>query len=197
MTKISLPPLHWLSHEGAGQVDGDAVTLTAPAGTDWTDDALGAPPQHAAPALVFDAPAELALSARVRVPSERTTFDAGALVLWADEAHWAKLCFEQSPQGRAMVVSTVTNEYTDDCNSWDVVDDESVHLRIVRTGPGWAFHASRDGEAWEFVRLFRLYTDLPVSIGFLAQAPMGEACTAVFDRIVLDDAAPSDLRDGS
>lgn len=196
MTKISLPPLHWLSHEGAGQVADSAVTLTAPAGTDWTNDAMGAPPQHAAPALVFDSPAELALSARVRVTTGRTTFDAGALVLWADDTHWAKLCFEQAPNGRAMVVSTVTNEYTDDCNSWDV-DDETVHLRIVRTGPAWAFHASRDGETWEFVRLFRLYSDRPVRVGFLAQAPLGTTCTAVFDRIVLDDTAPGDLRDGS
>ena len=196
MTQTTLPPLHWLSHEGAGEVDEGVVTLTAPAGTDWTNDALGAPPQHAAPALVFDAPAELALSARVRVPTPRTTFDAGALVLWADERHWAKLCFEQSPQGRAMVVSTVTNEYTDDCNSWDV-DDESVHLRVLRTGPGWAFHASRDGQVWEFVRLFRLFTDLPVSVGFLAQAPLGESCTAVFDRNTLAGVAPVDLRDGS
>lgn len=196
MTQTPLPPLHWLSHEGAGEVGEGVVTLIAPAGTDWTNDALGAPPQHAAPALVFDAPAELALSARVRVPTPRTTFDAGALVLWADERHWAKLCFEQSPQGRAMVVSTVTNEYTDDCNSWDV-DDDSVHLRVVRTGPGWAFHASRDGQVWEFVRLFRLFTDLPVSVGFLAQAPLGESCTAVFDRITLSGVAPVDLRDGS
>ena len=72
-----------------------------------------------------------------------------------------------------------------------------MHLRVVRTGPAWAFHASRDGETWEFVRLFRLYSALPVRVGFLAQAPLGTTCTAVFDRIALDDTAPGDLRDGS
>src|SRR5262245_14263456 len=34
-------------------------------------------------------------SARVRVDF-RDTFDAGVLLLWGDDAHWAKLCFERS-----------------------------------------------------------------------------------------------------
>ena len=39
------------------------------------------------------------LSARVTVDF-RATFDAGVLLLWLDEAHWAKLCFEYTPDGR-------------------------------------------------------------------------------------------------
>lgn len=116
-------------------------------------------------------------------------------MLWADSDHWAKLCFEFSPQGRAMVVSVVTNDFSDDVNSTLVAQD-SVHFRIARVGPAWAFHSSADGEHWDFVRLFRLQTELPVQVGFLAQAPLGDRCDARFDRIALSADIPLDLRDG-
>jgi uncharacterized protein len=34
-------------------------------------------------------------------------------------------------------------------------------------------------------------------IGFLAQSPTGEGCTAVFEHIAFHPGAPVDLRDGS
>ena len=198
MTLTALPPLHWTGASGTAEFspEGDSVTLTAAAGTDWSNDSLGGEGQHAATGLVFDAPASFALSARVTVPFPRTTFDAGVLCLWVDDDHWAKLCFEFSPSGQAMVVSVVTNGFSDDANS-TIVDGESVYLRVSRVGPAWAFHASSDGLDWEFVRLFRLETDAPVGVGFLAQAPMGDSCRATFDQIRLNAAPPSYLRDGS
>ena len=117
-------------------------------------------------------------------------------MLWVDADHWAKLCFEYSPQGEAMVVSVVTNGFSDDCNSTLVAEDH-VYLRVSRVGAGWAFHSSPDAEQWSFVRLFRLNTDLPISVGFLSQAPLGDSCVASFEDIELASTAPSDLRDGS
>ena len=198
MTIATLPPLHWTGATGQAvfSSEGDSVTLTAASGVDWSNDSLGGASQHAATALVFDAPDGFALSARVTVPPRRTTFDAGVLCLWADEDHWAKLCFEYSPQGQAMVVSVVTNGYSDDCNS-TLVNEESVYLRVSRVGDAWAFHASSDGSYWDFVRLFRLNTERPIGVGFMAQAPMGESCEVTFDRIRLEPTPPRDLRDGS
>ena len=80
---------------------------------DWTNDATGADQQHAAASLAFLAPTQpFVLSARITVEGRRTTFDAGALSLWSDQDHWAKVCFESSPQGEAMVVSVVTHRYS-------------------------------------------------------------------------------------
>ena len=123
-------------------------------------------------------------------------FDAAALVLWANADHWAKLCFEHSPQGQAMVVSVVTNGHSDDCNA-EVVNGPFVYLRISRVGPAWAFHSSADGGTWTFVRLFRLTTDEPVHIGFMSQAPLGNHCVSSFEAIKFTLTAPADLRDGS
>ena len=72
-----------------------------------------------------------------------------------------------------------------------------MYLRVARVGPAFAFHASDDGERWDFVRLFRLRSGPPASVGFLSQAPSGEDCDSRFDRIRFVESAPADLRDGS
>lgn len=195
-----LPALEWAGVEGAAEYlehdDGGELRVTAAAGVDWTNDAFGGPQQQAATALGFVPTGDFTLSAKVRVLTDRTTFDAGALAIWGDPDHWAKLCFEFSPQGEAMVVSVVTNDYSDDCNS-TLVHDDAVYLRIIRSGKGWAFHSSTDGSTWTFVRVFRLAFDGPVRVGFLVQVPMGETCTAVFDSISYSTTLPGDVRDGS
>lgn len=57
--------------------------------------------QHQAASLAFAAPsAPFMLSAKVSVHGDRTTFDAGALSIWSDKDHWAKLCFENSPTAK-------------------------------------------------------------------------------------------------
>ena len=192
-----IPPLDWTPVAGtAAWPTPHTLVLTSAAGVDWTNDALGGEQQHAAGCLGFDAPEQFTLSARVAVDLPRTTFDAGALAIWVDPDHWAKLCFEFSPAGEAMVVSVVTNGSSDDCNS-TLVTAGHVYLRVSRIGAGWAFHSSPDGEHWAFVRLFRLDTSAPATVGFLAQAPMGESAVARFDEIVYSLDVASDLRDGS
>ncbi|MBM7832901.1 regulation of enolase protein 1 (concanavalin A-like superfamily) [Agromyces cerinus] len=198
MRVAGLPVLEWTNGAAGADVDDDAgeLRLRASAGVDWSNDPLGGPGQHRASLLGFRPSGDFALSARVRVVGERSTFDAAALGLWCDEDHWAKLCFEYSPAGQAMVVSVVTNGFSDDCNS-TVVEEPFTHLRVARLGSAYAFHASTDGARWDFVRLFRVHTDVAPVVGFLAQAPMGTTCDARFDAIRFTDVAPADLRDGS
>ena len=95
-----------------------------------------------------------------------------------------------------MVVSVVTDHFSDDGNS-TLISTDHVYLRIVRTGPAFAFHSSTDGITWDFVRLFRLAGTGELTVGFMSQAPMGPACVAHFSDIRLLDRAPQDLRDGS
>jgi regulation of enolase protein 1 (concanavalin A-like superfamily) len=117
------------------------------------------------------------------------------LLLYAGEGLWAKLCFEFSPQGQAMVVSVVTREYSDDANSM-IVGAHTVLLRIARLGPAFAFHWSEDGRFWHFVRHFSLPGAGRLSAGFAAQSPTGEGCTARFSEIKFTAARLPDLRSG-
>ena len=119
----------------------------------------------------------------------------GVLLVWVDELHWAKLCFERSPAGERMVVSVVTRGTSDDANG-EVVDGDSVWLRVSRVGRMFAFHASTDGRSWRFARAFTLDGDEPARIGFEAQSPVGDGCEVAFDNLHFERRTLGDLRDG-
>ncbi len=136
------------------------------------------------------------LSAQVTVEFA-DDFDAGVLVLWTDDRHWAKLCFEYSREGEPLVVSVVTRDYADDANAFSV-EGGRVWLRIARMAHIVAFHASVDGLSWRMVRVFTFGPDLPFShVGFLAQSPNGEGCAVRFESIRYSTELPADIRAGA
>ena len=161
--------------EGSGDADSmlNAATL------------LGAPP-----------PGDFQFSARVTVDF-MAKYDAGVLLLWIDERHWAKFCFEFSPAAEPMVVSVVTLDVSDDANAF-VVPDPFVWLRVSRVDRVYAFHASTDGQSWSLIRVFTLGEVLDRHrIGFEAQSPTGDGCVVTFDHIRFTSERLVELRDGS
>ena len=189
-------PLRWLRAPERWSVPADAsLELRAGPRTDWfVDPQRSREPVLNAPALVGDSDGDFLLSARVTVDFTGT-YDAGVLFAYVSEGVWAKLCFEYSPQRQPMVVSVVTREVSDDCNSFGV-EGNSVWLRIARIGPAFAFHASTDGDTWSFIRHFELVGDEELSVGFAAQSPTGVGCAVRFDQIAYEAARLDDLRSG-
>jgi uncharacterized protein len=176
------------------------LTLTAAANTDMFIDPAATDLEDLPDAGRFAGlpPAgDFTLAAQVSV-AFGTMYDAGVLLLHARERHWAKLCFEYSPQRQPTAVTVVTRGTSDDCNSFEV-DGTTLWLRITRIGAAWAFHASADGTWWRLLRYFALTGDAAdlVRVGFMAQSPAGEGCAATFDHITFRSGAPSNLRDGS
>jgi uncharacterized protein len=182
-------PVEWRT------ADGTDLAISAGARTDLFIDPQGAAPMLNAPRLLGAASGDFLLSARVTVPFA-ATFDAGVLMLYGSERLWAKLCFEYSPQRQPMVVSVVTRGISDDANAF-VVEGNQVWLRIARMGPAYAFHASTDGRHWHMIRHFALEGAGDVAIGFSAQSPTGDGCTASFDEVRFAAERLADLRDGS
>lgn len=136
------------------------------------------------------------LLARVR-PGLAAAGDAGALYLHVGDREWAKLCLEHSAD-LPTVCTVVTRGHSDDANAY-VVAEGACWLRLSRTGSAFAFHASADGEAWTFVRVFTLGTAgerAAARVGFLVQSPTGEGCGAAFDRIAFRPEGVKNLRDG-
>jgi regulation of enolase protein 1 (concanavalin A-like superfamily) len=123
------------------------------------------------------------------------TYDAAVLMLYVDEHHWAKLCLERSPQGEAMIVSVVTNDVSDDCNSV-VLTEATAYLRVAGFGNAFAFHYSLDGVQWRFVRYFALRRSEELRVGFSVQAPVGDGCTVLFSEINYTATPLADLRSG-
>ncbi len=192
---LGLPfPLTWLREPDRWAIDAGALTIQAGPRTDWfIDPAGGGEPMLNAPTLVGAVTGDFILQARVSVEFG-ATFDAGVLMLHANDRCWAKLCFELSPQGLPMVVSVVTRGHSDDCNS-RTVDGAELWLRVARLGAAFAFHSSSDGQLWELVRYFGL-PEASVSLGFEAQSPLGEGCIATFANIGFTPSRLTDLRNG-
>jgi len=161
--------------------------------TDLFVDPFGGKRVENAPALVFPVAGDFLLEAEVRVEFA-ATFDAGVLLLWQDGHHWAKLCFELSPQGKPTVVSVVNREVSDDCNSVSIGGGR-VHLRVAQCGAGCVFHYSEDGSYWHLVRVFRL-ADKPIKAGFLVQSPKGGGSRTEFRAIRYREETLGDIRSG-
>jgi regulation of enolase protein 1 (concanavalin A-like superfamily) len=178
--------LSWQNAPASWQFDNDNKVLTISAGsqTDWFVDPFDGTVASSAPILLFRPDADYILSTNVTV-SFATKWDAGALMLWGDDHHWAKLSFELSPDKVPTLVTVVTRGLSDDCNSKELNRD-SVYLRIAKTGKTYVFFFSADGHAWQILRTFSLDTEIPVRLGFEAQSPAGVGATAKFSAISYD-----------
>jgi regulation of enolase protein 1 (concanavalin A-like superfamily) len=188
-------PLRWLVAARGYDLGMDG-TLRIDAGprTDWFIDPGGAPPVRDAPALVMPAIGAWQLKATVSA-EHRATFDAAVLFVHAENETWAKLCLERSPFGTVMVVSVVTRGRSDDSNHMSI-DGGMAHLRISRLEQAFAFHTSRDGRQWEMVRYFDLGERPKVEVGFMAQSPTGDGCTATFRAVHFANELLADVRSG-
>ncbi|KYF65931.1 hypothetical protein BE15_29905 [Sorangium cellulosum] len=183
-----VPPRSWSVGKAA------SLTVTAGGETDLFLDPERAAGALNAPRLLGTPHGDFLASARVAV-GFASARDAGALLLWAHERSWAKLCFELSPEREPTVVSVVTRGLSESRRSFAVHKDH-VWLRASRLGRACAFHASTDGSTWQLVRSFSLGIARDLSVGFSAQSPAGDGCTAVFDDIRFTPRRLGDLRSG-
>lgn len=186
--------LTWTNPSASQQIDGEVLRITSPALTDLFTDPAGEVVKDNSPRAVFTPALEFTLSAHVTVDFG-ATYDAGVLMFYVDNEHWAKLCFEYSPQGEPMIVSVVTNDVSDDCNSVPLARND-VYLRITRLGQAFAFHYSEDGTYWRMVRYFTLRQTADLRAGFSSQSPTGAGCHVIFDHIQYSPRAVKDVRSG-
>lgn len=192
------------SHPGVWRRDeqGGGVAADAPGHTDLYVNPAGAGSTdaesllNAATLLGLPPAGDFQFSARVSVEFQ-AQYDAGVLLLWIDEEHWGKFCFEFSPAAAPMVVSVVTRGVSDDANAF-VVGQRSLWMRVSRIDSVYAFHASTDGKVWRLVRVFSLGPEVAEHrVGFEAQSPTGDGCTVTFDDIRFIQQRLADLRDGT
>ena len=186
--------LYWINPPMDFATDGKAaLTITAGEKIDMFNDPQGVEILNNSPRLLFEPQGNFTLSAKIQV-NFQAAFDAGTLLLYADEEHWAKFAFESSPE-KPTVVSVVTRGRSDDCNS-TVIDGNQVYLRLARVGAAFGLHYSLDSEYWHFVRLFNMGELKNYAIGFSAQSPTGAGCTASFSEITYTNRLLEDLRNG-
>ncbi len=209
-----------LRAEGPGPVnwsrDLGVLQLSAPAGSDLlndpSNDPSNDPADAAAPArdlgrIIAEVHGDFVFSARISV-NFAASFDAGVLLVYVDADHWIKACYEYSVDYVPTVMTVVTRDRSDDAVAWPLPEG-SAYLRISRRGAAFAVHSSdgresregdaRDGMNWTLVRhcTLGIPSSEPVRLGFLAQSPIGDGCTARFDSVSFEQRTLADMRDGS
>lgn len=143
-----------------------------------------------APKLLTQVKGDFVLSAKV-AHSFVSKWDGGALVLMQDSFHWVKFCFEKDYLGKRRIVSVVTRDVSDDCNS-ETIDKDMVYMKIARKGKVVTLYFSNDNENWTLVRHLQLDWSENLKLGFLAQSPTGEKCEVRFSDIYFDRISISD-----
>lgn len=171
----------WRNSSADWKVSDGVLTIRSAEKTDWYAEPTGGGKVASSPLLLFPAPKDFWFSAKVTLEF-RSQFDAGALIVYADEKTWVKFAFE-SPNGRTGgIVSVVTRGLSDD-NTGTAIEGDSVYLKVSKTGQAIFLYFSADGKTWSVTRAFNLGADQPLQFGFSAQSPKGAGTTVAFSEI--------------
>jgi regulation of enolase protein 1 (concanavalin A-like superfamily) len=171
----------WDNTPSSFSVAADKLIITAGAKTDMFRDPNATYNTDNAPKLLFDADSNFILTANIR-HAFTNKWDGGAIVLIEDSANWVKFCFEKDYTGARRVVSVVTKDISDDCNSAEI-NSNNVFYKIAKAGNVITLYYSLDGKKWLLVRHFQFNNKSALKLGFLAQSPTGDKCEVQFSDI--------------
>jgi len=195
---MNLENFKWLNKSEL-TVDGDKITIVAPASTDFFNNPVPEngefkAPQKNAPFFYTDIEGDFVIRVKVK-PNFESIYDAACIMVIQDENLWIKAAYEQSDFGTTAVVSVVTNKVSDDANGCNLTAD-SVWLQVARVGCNLAVHYSLDGEKFDMVRLCMLPLENSVKVGIEAQCPTGQGGIREFSHLSIEKRSISDLRAG-
>lgn len=174
-------PLVWENKPLNYSVVGTILTIEAGAKTDMFRDPNATYNTDNAPKLLFAADNDFVLSARIE-HAFKFKWDGGAIILKTDELHWIKFCFEKDYTGAHRVVSVVTNNISDDCNSVALTQNY-VYYKIAKAANVITLYCSNEGKKWFLIRHLQFNAKGPLKLGFLAQSPTGTHNKVVFSNI--------------
>jgi len=133
------------------------------------------------PKLLFTADDNFVLSAGIE-HSFASKWDGGAIVIVQDSLNWIKFCFEKDYTGARRVVSVVTKNISDDCNSIEMQKNK-VYYKVAKADNVITLYCSVDNKSWYLVRHLTFESTKPLKIGFLAQSPTGDKAEVRFTDI--------------
>ena len=134
-----------------------------------------------APKLLFRPDNDFVLITSIE-HSFSSKWDGGAIVLKQDSLNWIKFCFEKDYTGARRVVSVVTKNISDDCNSVEIKTNK-VYYKMAKADNVITLYYSLDRKKWFLVRHLQFDSDKNVTLGFLAQSPTGKKCEVKFSDI--------------
>ncbi len=175
------------------QLKDGTLRVKATEGTDFFNNPEDSSITASAPFLYREIQGDFSATLRIK-PDFSDVWNAGALMMYADSAHWIKFAFENSDATGPSIVSVVTRGLSDDANGVVLNEERSVWLKLIRKGDLYALHWSRDGERYFMARLSRMPPFEWVKVGLEAQCPVAEAAIHEFTYLNLTDSVPENLR---
>ena len=181
--KISSIPfdLYWDNTPVSFSIKNNELVMLAGEKTDMFRDPNVTYNTDNAPKLLFKADENFVLTAGIE-HSFSNKWDGGALVIKSDNVNWIKFCFEKDYTGAKRVVSVVTKNISDDCNSVELTTNK-VFYKIAKADNVITLYYSTDGERWFLVRHLQFDAKAGFEVGFLAQSPVGSQCEVKFSNI--------------
>jgi hypothetical protein len=134
-----------------------------------------------APKLLFRPDHDFVLTVAIEHPFT-SKWDGGAIVLKQDSLNWIKFCFEKDYTGAKRVVSVVTKNISDDCNSVEIKTNK-VFYKLAKADNVITLYYSLEGNKWFLIRHLQFDSDKYLTLGFLAQSPTGKQCVVKFSNI--------------
>jgi hypothetical protein len=173
--------LYWENLTETFSVKGNEVVIVAGEKTDMFRDPNVTYNTDNAPKLMFKGDENFVFIASIE-HAFTSKWDGGALVIKQDSLHWIKFCFEKDYTGARRVVSVVTNDISDDCNSGEMKSNK-VFYKMAKAGNVITLYCSENGVHWFLVRHLQFDARKGFRLGFLAQSPTGDRCEVKFSNI--------------
>jgi uncharacterized protein len=174
-------PLKWENEPKEYSINKKGLTIIAGEKTDMFRDPNVTYNTDNAPKLLFKPDTDFVLTVSIE-HSFSNKWDGGAIVLKQDSLNWVKFCFERDYKGARRVVSVVTKNISDDCNSVEIKNNK-VFYKVAKAGNVVTLYYSSSGTKWFLVRHFQFGTTNTLQVGFLAQSPAGKNCKVKFQNI--------------
>jgi hypothetical protein len=173
--------LYWENTARTFSVRGNEIVIVAGEKTDMFRDPNVTYNTDNAPKLLFEGDENFVFIAAIE-HAFTSKWDGGALVVKQDSLHWIKFCFEKDYTGAKRVVSVVTNDISDDCNSEEMKYNK-VFYKVAKAGNVITLYCSENGTRWLLIRHLQFDARKGFKLGFLAQSPTGEKCEVKFSNI--------------
>ena len=136
--------LTWYNTPESYEVKGNSLSIVAAGKTDMFRDPNVTYNTDNAPKLMFQPDDNFVLSASIQ-HAFLNKWDGGAIVLIEDSLNWIKFCFEKDYTGAKRVVTVVTKDISDDCNSIEITGN-TVFYKMAKADNVITFYASTDGK---------------------------------------------------
>ena len=190
----------WMN-ESKAKTEGDRIEVLATPKSDFFYSSQSAGDEGITPESLCNAPfyyteikGDFVLKVKVSHVF-KSVYDSASVMVYKNNACWAKTCFEMTDFGTHAAVSVVTNGESDDANGCNL-QGNTAWLQVVRMGNAFAFHYSEDGEHFYMTRYFHLPVEETVKVGLLAQSPQGEGGVRVYEHLTIEHRTVKNIRMG-